>query len=70
MAFSSTYAFFHCHYAFQKFPFFCVTLRVLHALQNAALSHSAEHATFIFRYKIYYVMDGGGTPFIPNLGIM
>jgi len=34
MAFSSTYAFFHCHYAFQKFPFFCVTLCVLHALQN------------------------------------
>jgi hypothetical protein len=25
---SSTYAFFHCHYAFQKFPFFCVTLCV------------------------------------------
>ena len=24
MASSSTYAFFHCHYAFQKFPFFCV----------------------------------------------
>ena len=45
MASSYTYAFFHCHYAFQKFPFFCVTLRVLHALQNATLSHSAEHAT-------------------------
>ena len=26
MASSSTYAFFHCHYAFQKFSFFCVTL--------------------------------------------
>ena len=26
MASSSTYAYFHCHYAFQKFPFFCVTL--------------------------------------------
>jgi len=25
MASSSTYAFFHSHYAFQKFPFFCVT---------------------------------------------
>ena len=28
MASSSTYAFFHCHYAFQKFPFFvslCIT---------------------------------------------
>ena len=45
MASSSTYAFFHCHYSFQKFPFFCVTLYVLHALQNATLSHSAEHAT-------------------------
>ena len=44
MASSSTYAFFHCHYAFQKLPFFCVTLCVLHALQNATLSHSAEHA--------------------------
>ena len=44
MASSSTYAFFHCHYAFQKFPFFCVTLCVLHALQNATESHSAEHA--------------------------
>ena len=41
MASSSTYAFFHCHYAFQKFPFFCVTLCVLHALQNATESHSA-----------------------------
>ena len=39
MASSSTYAFFHCHYAFQKFPFFCVTLCVLHALQNATLFH-------------------------------
>ena len=38
MASSSTYAFFHCHYAFQKFPFFCVTLCVLHALQNATES--------------------------------
>ena len=38
MASSSTYAFFHCHYAFQKFPFFC-------SLQNATESHSAEHAT-------------------------
>ena len=28
MASSSTYAFFHCHYAFQNFPFFCVTLCV------------------------------------------
>ena len=28
MASSSTYALFHCHYAFQKFPFFCVTLCV------------------------------------------
>ena len=37
MASSSTYAFFHCHYAFQKFPFFCVTLQ--------KESHSAEHAT-------------------------
>ena len=45
MASSSTYAFFHCHYAFQKFPFFCVTLCVFHALQNATPSHSAEHAT-------------------------
>ena len=45
MASSSTYAFFHCHYAFQKFPFFCVTLCVLHALQNATESHSAERAT-------------------------
>ena len=44
MASSDTYAFLHCHYAFQKFPFFCVTLCVLHALQNATLSHSAEHA--------------------------
>ena len=42
MASSSTYAFFHCHYEFQKFPFCCVTLCVLHALQNATLSHSAE----------------------------
>ena len=41
MASTSTYAFFHCHYAFQKFPFFCVTLCVLHAPQNAILSHSA-----------------------------
>ena len=41
MASSSTYAFFHCHYAFQKFPFFCVTLCVLHALQNATESYSA-----------------------------
>ena len=45
MASSSTYAFFHRHYAFQKFPFFCVTLCVSHALQNATESHSAEHAT-------------------------
>ena len=45
MASSSTYAFFHCHYAFQKFPFFCVTLYVLHALQNATPSRSAEHVT-------------------------
>ena len=44
MASSSTYAFFHCHHAFQKFPFFCVTLCVLHALQNATESHSAEYA--------------------------
>ena len=44
MASSSTYAFYHYHYAFQKFPFFCVTLCVLHALQNATESHSAEHA--------------------------
>ena len=35
MASSSMYAFFHCHNAFQKFPFFCVTLCVLYALQNA-----------------------------------
>ena len=42
MASSSTYAFFHCHYAFQKFPFFCVTLCVLHALPNATESHSAD----------------------------
>ena len=35
----------HCHYTFQKFPLFCVTLCVLHALQNATESHSAEHAT-------------------------
>ena len=28
MASSSTHAFFHYHYAFQKFPFFYVTLRV------------------------------------------
>ena len=48
MASSSTYAFFHCHYAFKKSPFFCVTLCVLHALQNATLSHSAEHATQFF----------------------
>ena len=41
MASSSTYAFFHCHYAFQKFPFFCVTLCVLHALQNA--THTGWH---------------------------
>ena len=34
MASSSTYTFLHCHYAFQKFPFFCVTLCVLHALQS------------------------------------
>ena len=40
MASSPTYAFFHCHYAFQKFPFFCVTLCVLHALQNATESKS------------------------------
>ena len=26
MASSSKYAFFHCHYEFQKFPIFCVTL--------------------------------------------
>ena len=45
MVSSSMYAFFHCHYAFQKFPFFCIILCVLHALQNATLSHSAEHAT-------------------------
>ena len=38
MASSSTYTFFHCHYAFQKFQFFCVTLCVLHALQNACPS--------------------------------
>ena len=42
MASSYTYAFFHCHYAFQKFPFFFVTLCVLHALQNATESHSVE----------------------------
>ena len=42
MASSSTYAFFHCHYAFQKFPLFCVILCVLHALQNATESHSAS----------------------------
>ena len=46
MASSSKVAFFHCHYAFQKFPFFCVTLCVLHALQNATLLYSAEHATY------------------------
>ena len=40
MASSSKYAFFHCHYAFQKFPFFCVTLCVLHALQNATENYS------------------------------
>ena len=45
MASSYTYAFFHCYYGFQNFPFFCVTLCVLHALQNATPSHSAEHAT-------------------------
>ena len=33
MASSSTHAFFHCHYAFQKFPFFCVTLCVLHGAE-------------------------------------
>ena len=38
MASSSTYAFFHCHYAFQKFSFFCVTLCLLHALQNARVA--------------------------------
>ena len=42
---------FHCHYAFQNFQFFCVTLCVLHALQNATLSHSAEHATNTGRHK-------------------
>ena len=47
MASSSTYAFFHCHYAFQKFPFFCVTLCVLHALQNATLSHSINFFSWI-----------------------
>ena len=51
MASSSTYAFFHCHFAFQKFPFFCVTLCVLHALQNATESHSVEHATHTERHK-------------------
>jgi len=51
MAPSSTYAFFHYHYAFQNFPFFCVTLCVLHALRNATLSHSAEHATHTGRHK-------------------
>jgi len=45
MASSSAYAFFHCHYAFQRFLFFCVNLCVLHALKNATESHSAEHAT-------------------------
>jgi len=34
MASSSTYAFFHCHYAFQKFPFFYVTLCVCCILQR------------------------------------
>ena len=48
MASSSTYAFFNCHYAFQKFPFFCVSLCVLHSLQNATESHSAEHATQVW----------------------
>ena len=63
MASSSTYAFFHCHYAFQNFPFFCVTLCVLHALQNAteqalALAwlperqHSRE-MDFIFKEEIF-----------------
>ena len=51
---SSAYAFFHCHYAFQKFPFFCVTLCVLHALQNATLSHSAEHATNFCQYFFFF----------------
>ena len=30
MASSSTYAFFHCHYAFQKFPFFCILQSMQH----------------------------------------
>ena len=51
MASSSTYAFFHCHYAFQKLSFFCVALCVLHALQNATESHSAEHAAHKERHK-------------------
>jgi len=42
MASSSTYTFFHCHYAFQKFPFFRVTLCVLHSLQNATESKWLE----------------------------
>jgi len=43
------YTFFHCHYAFQKFPFFCVTLCVLHALQNATLSllNLSREGTFV-----------------------
>ena len=54
MASSSTYAFFHCHYAFQKFPFFCVTLCVLHALQNVTELHSAEHAKHTQIHEHHY----------------
>ena len=50
MASSSTYAFFHCHYAFQKFPFFCV--------QNATESHSAEHATHTARTGTFEMRSG------------
>ena len=54
MASSSTYAFFHCHYTFQKFPLFCVTLCVLHALQNATLSLKRQVVMFQFLSIIFF----------------
>jgi len=57
MASSSTYAFFYCHYAFQKFPFFCVTLCVLHALQNATLSISVNKIFFLDFFNFCWVFQ-------------
>ena len=57
---SCRYAFFHCHYAFQKFPFFCVTLCVLHALMQHTQGDTKKRELFKCIVAVKECIRGGG----------